>query len=173
MGQQTSYTINTPMAAYPGQLADGGFRDVVSALAVAAAVPYGLLVVTDTSNTADVQHRAAKVPALATDITAAGSALGVVLAQQAIAQNPAVTGPQYPQYFALPILRQGRVWVYAEEAVTDGAGCYVRFASGAGGTQAGSFRADADSTTAALLPNAKFVSTTTAAGYAQVELNLV
>jgi hypothetical protein len=173
MAPQTSYSINLPAVAYPGQPFDiSTVLDKTSALAVAAAIPYGVLVVRDTSNTSGTKI-AGKVPAGSTDITAVGSALGVAIADQARSQDPTVTLPTYPQYSAVPCGRVGRFWVVVEEAVTAGQQAYVRYASGAGGTQLGSFRASADSSTAAALPGAYYVSSQTAiGGYAVVELSL-
>lgn len=169
---QTAYSINIANAAYPGQPYDTGKKDDVTVVAFAAALPYGVLVVYDAANgSPDLNHRNAIVPATTGSITTAGNALGVVVADQARAQEPLVTNAVYDQYSAVPVRRQGRIWVVAETAVTDNAPCFVRFATGTG-TQLGAFRADADSASAVALPNAKFVGTTSAAGFAVVELNL-
>lgn len=49
-------------------------------------------------------------------------------------------------------LTLGYVAVVVEEAVSAGDICYIRYASGAGGTQLGAFRKSVDSTTAAAHP---------------------
>jgi hypothetical protein len=175
---QTSYAINLPAVAYPGQPADiSKVDDNVSALAVAAAIPYGLLVVRDASNSSGPWNVAGKLPASAAAITAAGSALGVSVADQARAQDPSVAVPTYPQHAAVPCKRVGRIWVQVEDSATAGAQCYVRFASSVNGTQLGAFRSDADTISsvdkAAALPNAYYVtSQASAGGYALVELML-
>ena len=147
MCPQTGYTIDIPAVSYPGQIADNSdVKDVLSALAVSAKVPYGVLVVADTANSGGFDNLAAKVPAATTDITNVGSALGVVLADQARAQDPAETVATYPINSALPCLRKGRVWVLSETAVTDGAPAFVRFSANGALVQLGAFRADADTT---------------------------
>jgi len=72
----------------------------------------------------------------------------------------------------VPVRRLGRIWVLVEEAVSNGNQAYVRFASGAGGSQLGAFRKSADTATAAALPNAYYRSNALAAGYAVLELQL-
>lgn len=172
---QTAYAINIPAATYPGQIADASpFRDFLSAKAVAAAVSYGLLMVVDASNTSDFGNLACKVPAAAADITTAGLQLGVSVADQARAQNPAVNTAQYPQYSAVSCGKAGRYWVVSEGAVTDGGKVYVRWQTGDGGTVHGSFSNTLDTSVVgnALLANAVWRGTTAAAGFAVVELNL-
>lgn len=172
---QTSYAINLQAVAYPGQPADmSSLSDVTTALAVAAAIPYGVLVVRDGSNTAGFDKVAGKVPASSGDVTTLGSALGVALADQARAQDPSVASAQYPINSAVSVKRVGRVWVAVEEAVNAGDPAFVRFASGGGGTQKGSFRKSADTATAVALPGAYYVSNqATPGGYAVVELSIV
>lgn len=170
---QTSYSINMQPASYPGQLADDSeVVDRLSIIAVAAAIPYGVLVVRDGTNTVGFDQLAGKLPALATDITVAGSALGIAQADQARAQSALFSVPTFPQGTVLPVLRQGRIWVKSESAVVDGGAVFARFASGAGGSQLGAIRADADSASAAQVPNAIFRGSY-AAGFCVVELNLV
>jgi hypothetical protein len=169
---QTSYSINIQPVAYPGSLYDLGKKDITTGLAVAAAIPYGVLGVRDTTNTSGTTV-AVKVPALAADITTLGSALGIVVADQARAQDPSVAAAVYPINSAVPLGRYGRYWVLVEEAVNAGDQAFVRFASGSGGTQLGSFRKSADTATAAALANAYYVTTqATIGGYAVVEVQL-
>lgn len=171
---QTSYAINIPAVSYPGQLADNSdFKDVLSALAVLAAITYGTLVVTDEANTLGFDQIAGKAPSLTTDISVIGSALGVAIADQARAQNPAVSVPQYPIQAAVPCLRRGRIWVLAETALADGSLPFVRFTVN-GALYLGNFRNDADAGKAVQLPGGGAVvrGTTAGAGYAVIELNL-
>jgi len=171
---QTSYAINLPAVAYPGQPFDiAAVKDMTSALAVAAAIPYGVLGVRDGSNIGQGGVEiAVKVPAASTDITVLGSALGVVVADQARSQDPNVALPTYPINSAVSLGRVGRFWVSVEEAVTAGQQAYVRYATGSF-AQKGAFRASADTSTAAALPNAYYVtSQATPGGYAVVELAL-
>jgi len=163
MAPQTSYSIDIPAVSFPGKFVDiSDVKDVLSAAAVLAAMPYGTLAVRDGSNSGGFDSLACKVPAAAADITTVGSALGCVLADQARAQDPSVGVAQYPQFSAIPCARKGRVWVKPEVDVVphDGGGVFVRFLSGTHGTQLGQFRADVDTVTAvdhaAQLPSAVF-----------------
>lgn len=174
MAPQLSYSINTQAVAFPGQPVDiSQQKDVLSGLAVAAPLPYGVLAVLDSANSAGFDKIAAKLPSASSDITAAGSALGVVVADQGRAQDPSVSGPQYPQNSACPILRRGRIWVLVEEAVNDGDLPFVRFAAGAGGTQLGAFRKSADTATAAALSGCVFRSSALAGGYAVLQVGVL
>ena len=69
------------------------------------------------------------------------------------------------------LLRRGRIWVSAEEAVTEGGPVYVRMTA-TGDESVGAFRTTPDSTDCALLRRARWASTTSAAGLALLELNL-
>jgi len=64
----------------------------------------------------------------------------------------------------VPVLTAGGIWVYSEEAISDGDPVYVRVASGSGGSVLGAFRNDADSASCALVVGAKFKRDSTAAG---------
>jgi hypothetical protein len=157
--------------SYPGQPFDIGLKDRTSALAVAAAIPYGVLVVRDTGNSPG-NLVAGKVPAASSDITTLGSALGVAIADQGRAQDPSVAVPTYPINSAVPCGRIGRYWVLVEENVSQGNAAFVRFATGSG-TQLGAWRKSADTATAVALPGAYYVTDGLAGGYACVELSLV
>lgn len=56
----------------------------------------------------------------------------------------------------VPLLEIGDIWVETEEAITDRDPVFVRIASGAGGTQIGTFRNDADSASCIVVPGARF-----------------
>lgn len=172
---QTSYSLYIPPVAYPGQLADDcQLKDVLSGMAFLAAMVYGTLGVTDEANTVGFDQLAVRAPSASGDITVVGAQMGVVLADQARAQNPAVANPVYPQYAAVSMLRFGRIWVNAETAMADGANPFIRFAAGAGGSILGSFRNSADTASAAQMAAGQAVvrGTTVAAGYAVIELNI-
>jgi hypothetical protein len=170
---QTSYAINLPAVSFPGQPFDSAVtQDVLSALNVAAAVAFGILLVKDTANTTGPDKLAAKAPSSSGEVTTEGTPLGVVMASQAIPQDPSVATPVYPIKSAVPLMRQGRIWVKPEENVLDGDAAFVRFASGAGGTVLGSFRKSADTATAVALPKAIYRGGMVGS-YAMLELNLV
>jgi hypothetical protein len=173
---QIGYSINIPAVSYPGQVADNGYKDVLSALAVAAPMIYGTLAVTDETNTLGFDQLACRAPNASTDLSVVGAQLGLVLADQGRAQDPTnANNPQYPLNAAVPCLRKGRAWVYAETAMVDGSNPFIRFATGAGGTVLGSFRNSADTATAAQLTAGFAVvrGTTTGPGYCVIEFDLV
>jgi hypothetical protein len=171
---QTTYT-QSPAVGKLGLLAyaentkkSTGYSDAV--------IPYGRLVVYDAAN------EKVKLPAAATDILDANSesrpVIGVVIATQDIENQVANTlgvananVPAYPIGFALPILRDGDIWVWAEEAVVLTDQVFVRHTA-SGNNKPGNFRQDADTANAALLNGAKFVTETTGAGLVVVRLNL-
>jgi hypothetical protein len=72
---------------------------------------------------------------------------------------------------AAPLVRKGRVWMSSETAAYQGREVYVRMVAG-DGESVGAVRATPDSTDCALLRGARFASSTSAAGFVLVELNL-
>lgn len=56
---------------------------------------------------------------------------------------------------SVSVLRRGDLWVYTEEALSEGDDVYVRIASGAGGSVLGAFRNDADSASCVQVVGAK------------------
>jgi hypothetical protein len=163
---QTSYSINIPAFAFPGQLANLVRSKIQTALAVAAPLPYGLLIVRDTANSSGVDQ-AGKLPSASGDV-ANGKILGVSVADQARAQDPSVASAQYPLNSAVSCLRDGEIVVAPEADVTIAAGdpVYARItANGAGKLQLGAFRNDGDSGNAILVPNAVWKSAGTAGAF--------
>ena len=79
-------------------------------------------------------------------------------------------GAGYSDKDPIPVLRRGYIWVAVEGAVTEEGPVYVRTAASGGNTTIGAVRADADSANATLVPNAKFITSTTGAGLAIVEV---
>lgn len=112
-------------------------------------VPFGVGVVRD--DRASVSATQARLPRLATDITGGGF-LGVSMADTSKEYNAG----GYIDGDAVPIVHRGRVYVISESIVAEGGAVYCRYASGSGGSQLGAFRHDGDSSSAALVPNAKF-----------------
>lgn len=169
MAPQTSYSINTPAWSYPGQIADDmRATDFLSCIAAAAALPYGVCVVRDETNTAGFDQLAAKLPASSGDM-ANGSVLGIVAADQARAQDPSFAVATYAQGDVVPVQKAGRIVVLSETAVTDGQPVYARISANGGLTQLGALRADADGGHAVLMPNAIWIGTSSAAGLTVLE----
>ena len=71
----------------------------------------------------------------------------------------------------ITVLKKGRIWVYSEVAVNPSLDVFLRHTDNAT-LLAGDFRTDADTARGDQIANAKWVSTTTAAGLAMVEINL-
>lgn len=171
---QTTYSEN-PAIAQLGLLGDNGMTDKVSRYS-AAVIPYGRCVSLDTT------PGKVKLPAAALDILDANSESrpveGIVIRTDAIEEQAAnslgvaaANVAAYPIGYNFSVLRKGRIWVWAEEAVTPADQVFVRHTA-SGDEIPGNFRQDDDTTTAALLKGARFMSTTTAAGFVLLEVNL-
>lgn len=152
------YTVGVP-----GQLADTANNTPNSKLA-AAVVPFGTFVCRRATPADPVSHCAN--PEVAGSVTA--RAIGIALKSEM--QGSSGTG--YAINDGVAILTKGKCYVNVEGVVTDGQDLFVRFAAGAGGSQLGAFRADADTATAVALPGLKARQTTTGAGLCLVEINL-
>lgn len=87
-------------------------------------------------------------------------------------RNVATTDNLWTAKSAVAVGRRGAWYVELEQAVTPDDAVYVRFASGAGGSELGIFRKDADTATAMLLPTAKYLTSGSAGDVAVVEINL-
>lgn len=72
----------------------------------------------------------------------------------------------------MPVLRQGRILVKVENAVTQGDAAFARFADGAGGTTKGAFRNDGDTSTADAFPG-QFATSAAAGELAVLEVDIV
>lgn len=174
MSPQTTYQ-ETPNVARLGGLAHAentkkstGYSDEL--------IPFGRLV------SYDAAFEKVKLPAAATDILDANTesrpVVGIAIATLDIEDQVAntlgvnnVNAAAYPIKNAIPILRDGDVWVWVEEAVVLTDQVFVRYTA-SGVNKPGNFRTDADTATAALLKGAKFVTETSGAGLAIVRLSL-
>jgi hypothetical protein len=58
---------------------------------------------------------------------------------------------------SVSVMYKGALWVATENAVVAGQAAFVRIAAGAGGSQVGAARGDADTATAVVIPNARFL----------------
>jgi hypothetical protein len=106
----------------------------------------------------------------------AGVFLGILMASHAIAQSQVVAATgELPVNHPGAVLRKGRIWVVAEDVVSDiTAGVFYRHTTpGADPEFLGRFRTDADTADATLVPEARWVRVTSAVGELTiVELNL-
>ena len=89
------------------------------------------------------------------------SGLGFGVVAYDMTKEPARTaaaiaaGNEYDTLDALPIITKGKVWVLCDAGavITANSLAFVRFVTGAGGTQRGAFRQDVDTASAIGLPN--------------------
>lgn len=128
-----------------------------------ATAPAGVLLVIDERAAYGSSDYAVRLPKATGDVTAL--AFGVTT--DTVAHESATHG-----FGMVDCMREGRMFVTVEEAVTAGDAAFVRFAAGSGGSQLGSFRKSADTSTAVALPNAKFLTDGSAAGLAIVQVDV-
>ena len=124
-------------------------------------IPFGAFVVVD----AQRGDEFCRLPRLSTDI--GGKTLGVAKMDTSLQPNAG----GYVTQSTVAILEKGKIYVTCEEAFTYGADVYIRYASGAGGSVLGAVRTDADTSTAAQLTRAKFISSGAADTVALIELS--
>lgn len=160
---QTSYSNLAPEGLLGLMTED--FTRFVDSVIPTTTVKIGKLLVAD--KTAGKPRNQAKLPALATDITVKAGLMGVVPWDQS-----REGGVDWPAARPTPVLRRGRIWVLAEGNVARFTPAFVRFASGAGGTELGSFRGDADTATAAQCDWAIFLTDATAGGLTLLEVSI-
>lgn len=165
MALQTSVLDNLALG-YPGMVR--GRCDTANRMA-AVAMNGGLFVVQGS------RDETVKLPTASTDITNALIAGGIT--RDSVSRDPnfppgGTANTLYQIGDTVEIVRRGTVLVTVEEAVAPGDDVYVRYDTGSGGSQKGAFRSSADSTTAALLAGARYITTAAIGGLAYVEINL-
>jgi hypothetical protein len=77
---------------------------------------------------------------------------------------------EYHDYDTVSVMKKGAIWVTTEDACSFGEPVYVRTLPGAGGTQIGAFRSDADSATAILVTGAEWGKDSTAGNLNVLEM---
>jgi len=82
-----------------------------------------------------------------------------------------VTGQGHKQGDLVPVMRQGRVWVDAEQGIAAQANPFVRFVAGAGGTVKGAWRNDADTASAVAPSGISVFRGSAGAGLVVLQLN--
>lgn len=157
---QTSYATALT-AALAGMLCDIGPNQVRSMRnQESVEVPFGLGIAQGTADDAF------KLPAASGD-----KCVGITMHTQ-VANTVVLTNLSAVEASGRAnILTSGHIWVSVEGAVAVGGAVYMRYASGGGGSQKGSFRADADTSTASLVKGARYRTSTSGAGLAQVEFD--
>lgn len=159
----------------PGDGADDGFviaistavgtYDLVQLVEHAQEVAFGLGLVRD--DRAPGSERRARLPRLASDVSATGLFLGV--AAQDTMREPSATG--WPHLSMPKILRQGHIYVTVEGSGVEGAPLFVRHASGGGGSVLGAFRDDTDTSTAVAVPGLRAMEDWSVGGIIEAEIS--
>jgi hypothetical protein len=158
----------TMAAGRVGGIADSSLKDVETHKNPDAEIKFGC-VVTKGAATGEVVH-----PDAAAEITDEKLVRGVALASHEMESVRDDEAPGYVVESVIPVMRKGRVWVLAEDTISEGTSTVnVRYASGAGGTQLGGLRGAAVSMETAVLPKSKWKSSTSGNGQlAILELDL-
>ncbi len=169
MSAQTTMS-NDPAVAYEGMIAQvsGYTVDIISkVMETAAGESSGRFV---RQGTADNQCKA--ITAIA-DVTDLGKALGFLIYDPSKPNNwpPSAFSNTNQVGSACAILRRGRIWLIAEEAVTPLDDVYVRAIAGTP-TVIGRVGTSSDSSKCGLLASGRFCTTASAGGLVLVELNL-
>lgn len=159
---QLSYEYAQPVAVLG--LVTEDFTKYTDTVIPQVPVKIGKLLTAD--KTAGKVRNAAKLPAAAADVTKPG-AMGITFLD-----STREGGDDYPAARPIGVIRRGRVWVLAESAVARWTHPFVRYAAGAGGTELGSFRANADTASAAELTHAIFLTDAGAGELVLVEIDL-
>ena len=163
---QNAYLIDfpNPVGGDPADIS--GAVDYVSGVNPRDAyTPMGILVLRDQPNGDDAYR------APAGGLTPLGGIIARTLAIESTRDN---LPPNYPQGVRFNVKKEGRIWVNPETPVTAGNAVYARVTANGAYSQTGAFRADSDSGNAIIVPNAKFLDTTTANGQpARVEFNFI
>lgn len=151
---QTSYSINQS-AGRPGAIADSAMvQDIETYKNPAGIVLFGHLVVRGADTESIIP------PAAAASITDEKLVRGIVVASHEMESNRDGLLPNYVANSVVPVMRKGRIWVQSESAITEGTSTVnARFAVGAG-SRLGALRGAADSTFTAVVPKAKWKSST-------------
>jgi hypothetical protein len=161
---QTSYASSVPRG-FAGMLADGSdyaARSYVNAQA--AALPFGVAVVNDSS------ARGVVLPTAADQVFA-----GVVMHSHDYDNRDLSGALGVPDARMCSVLRKGIIFVLVEEAVSKGDKVFTRIANGVADdtkVQKGAFRKSPDSGTAILLPGAEYLAAASAGALVEVEINL-
>lgn len=161
---QTTYGFDYPVA-FEGMLADLNDNEIRSGVLEGAVnIPFGVALKKGATDDGWV------LPSAGTDLIE-----GISVHSHSrdnfgfSALTPTNAGVKPQQNFN--VLRDGTIYVKVEQAVVRGDVVFFRFAAGAGGTQLGAFRKDADTASAAQVKGARYLTSAAAGGMAQVSFN--
>lgn len=156
---QTNYSIDQAAGRLGGKADSSIVSDVETGKNPDAEVKFGH-VVTKGAASGEIVH-----PDSAEKITDEKLVKGVVLASHEMESQSGSALPGYKAESVVPYMRKGRVWVKAEDTITEGTSTVnVRHAANGGNTQLGGFRGAADSSFTAVLPKSKFKTSTSGNG---------
>lgn len=163
---QTSYSINQAVARV-GQIADTTYiKDVMSYKNPDALVYIGR-VVTKGTDAEDIVH-----PSTQAGVSNPKLARGIVLHSHECESQADGLDPNYAVNSVVPVMRKGRVWVNSVAAATESTSSVNVYWNGSG-KPLGGITGAADSTFTAVLPQARFITSTTGANeLAVVEVDL-
>ena len=154
----TSYPT-APSTGFAGQIADEAPRYVDSAVnKEAVAIPFGVALKKGAA------EDEALLPTLTGDVI-----IGIAVHRHdvnTIGSGGWAADAGIPASDRFDLLKKGVVYVKVEEAVVQYDKAFVRFASGAGGTQKGAWRKSADTATARAVNGAYFLKGASAGGIA-------
>ena len=161
MAVQTTFSV-AQSGAFAGMLGDIGDHYIRSCLnEEAVAIPFGVLL---KQGTADNQG-------LLYDTVGGLTLLGIVAHTHALSNRDLSNADGVAVDGTANVVRRGAVYVLVEDAVAAGDTVFARHTAGTG-TQLGAFRSDADTATADAIPGLQFLTSTTGAGVALVDVNL-
>lgn len=150
--------------AVAGMVADGAGapHDVATRSNLVDEIPFGVAVADIAADEGTIQ-----LPA-----SSGAKICGIAQRISTVEENSASIENAYPAKSAVAVMKKGRIWVIVEKAVTVDDAVYVRHTANGGNTQKGAFRDDSDSSNALQITNARFITSTSGAGIAIVEINL-
>lgn len=131
-----------------------------------AEIPFGVGVVMDKAAGQLTNRQAAKLPTAAAD-----TFLGVARRSRLTTLQVGTTNSGPKAGVVFNVAYDGELLVKVESAVVKGGRAFMRFAAGAGGTQLGIFRADADTATAVELRGCEFMHSGTAGSLVWMRIN--
>ena len=159
----TSYPTS-PAIGFAGQLVDVSPHFIASAInREVAPIPFGVALKKGTN------EDEALLPVATTDVLA-----GIAVHRHdvnTIGSSAWSTAAGIPVGDRFDLLKEGVIYVKVEEAVVQGDKAFVRFLTGAGGTQLGAWRKSADTATARAVNGAYFLKGAAAGGIAPLYFN--
>ena len=165
---QLGYNIDQAAGRAGGIYDSAMVQDIESRINSTTEVKFGC-VVSKGATSDEIIH-----PILAASVTDEKLVRGIVVATHEMEAQPGSATPGYIAKSVVPVMRKGRIWVTAEDIITEGTSTVnVRVGANGGNTQLGALRGAADSTFTAVLPKSKWKTSTTVVGsLAVLEIDL-